>query len=55
MRIRATKALSIVLVVLGAVLLVVTAAAGGSGFAVGYVFGAGLLVAGALRLYLLSR
>jgi hypothetical protein len=51
----ATRALSVVLIVLGAALLVVTAAAGGSGLAVGYVFGAGLLVAGALRLYLLSR
>ena len=55
MRITATKALSVVLVVLGAVMLVVTAAAGGSGLAVGYIFGAGLLAAGALRLYLLSK
>jgi hypothetical protein len=55
MRNRSTKALSIVLVVLGALLLIRTAAAGGSGFALGYVFGAGLLVAGVLRLYLLSR
>jgi len=51
----ATGALSVVLIVLGVALLVVTAAAGGSGLAVGYVFGAGLLLAGALRLYLLSR
>ena len=51
----ATRALSVVLIVLGVALLVVTAAAGGSGLAVGYVFGAGLLLAGALRLYLLSR
>lgn len=51
----ATRAMSVVLIVLGALMLVVTAVAGGSGLAVGYVFGAGLLVAGVLRLYLLSR
>ena len=51
----ATRALSAVLIVMGAAMLIVTATHGGSGFAVGYVFGAGLLVAGALRLYLLSR
>ena len=51
----ATRALSVVLMVLGAALLIVTAAHGGSGLAVGYIFGAGLLVAGALRLYLLTR
>lgn len=51
----ATRAMSVVLIVLGALMLVVTAVAGGSGLAVGYVFGAGLLLAGALRLYLLSR
>jgi hypothetical protein len=51
----ATRALSVVLIGLGAALLIVTAAAGGSGLAVGYIFGAGLLLAGALRLYLLSR
>ncbi len=51
----ATTAMSVVLVVLGALMLVVTAVAGGSGLAVGYVFGGGLLLVGALRLYLLSR
>jgi hypothetical protein len=51
----ATRATSVLLIVLGAAILVVTAAHGASGLAVGYVFGAGLLVAGALRLYLLSR
>lgn len=51
----ATRAMSAVLIVLGTLMLVVTAARGGSGLAVGYVFGAGLLLAGALRLYLLSR
>jgi hypothetical protein len=51
----ATRAVSLLLIVLGALMLVVTAAAGGSGLAVGYLFGAGLLLAGALRLYLLSR
>jgi hypothetical protein len=51
----ATRAMSAVLVILGALMIVVTAVAGGSGLAVGYVFGAGLLLAGALRLYLLSR
>jgi hypothetical protein len=51
----ATRGISVVLIALGALMLVVTAAAGGSGLAVGYVFGAGLLAAGALRLYLLSR
>ena len=55
MRKHATTAMSVVLVVLGALMLVRTAVAGGSGLAVGYVFGAGLLLAGALRLYLLSR
>jgi len=55
MRVTATRSLSVVMVALGAVLLIVTAVAGGSGLAVGYIFGAGLLVAGALRLYLLSR
>jgi hypothetical protein len=51
----ATRAMSVLLVVLGAALLIITAVRGGSGLAVGYVFGAGLLAAGTLRLYLLSR
>jgi hypothetical protein len=51
----ATRAFSVLLVLLGATMLIVTATHGGSGLAVGYVFGAGLLLAGALRLYLLSR
>jgi hypothetical protein len=55
MRKNATTAMSVVLVVLGAVILIVTAYHRASGLAVGYVFGAGLLLAGALRLYLLSR
>jgi hypothetical protein len=52
---RATVILSALMVVLGASLLVRTAVAGGSGLTVGYVFGAGLVAAGALRLYLFTR
>ena len=55
MRLTATRALSWVLVVLGVVILVRTAVAGGGVGALGYIFGGGLLLAGALRLYLLSH
>lgn len=55
MRKNATTAMSVVLVVLGAAILIRTVSYGGSANAVGYIFGGGLVVAGALRLYLLSR
>ncbi len=49
----ARRAVSVVLVVTGVIMIVVTAAAGaGIAPAVGYVFGAGLVAAGGLRLYL---
>jgi hypothetical protein len=52
LRRRTTTILSSVLVVLGIVLLVETAIAGGG---IGYVFGALLVIAGAGRLYVLHR
>jgi hypothetical protein len=50
---RATMAFSALLLALGIAMVVRTAAAGaGADVVVGYVFGAGLIAAGALRLYL---
>ncbi len=50
---RATMAFSVLLLALGVAVVVRTAAAGaGADVAVGYVFGAGITLAGALRLYL---
>jgi hypothetical protein len=46
---RVSLLLSAVLVVLGVTLLVRTANAGGSGVAIGYIFGAALVLAGAGR------
>jgi hypothetical protein len=52
----AKRAVSVVLVVTGLIMIVVTAAAGaGIAPAVGYFFGAGLTAAGGLRLYLLRK
>ena len=48
----ATRVLSALLVVLGAAILLRTAVAGGSGPAIGYIFGVGLIALGAGRLYL---
>jgi hypothetical protein len=49
------KILSALLVVLGLVLFARTAVAGGGVLSLGYVLGALLFLAGALRLYLSSR
>ena len=49
---RATVAFALVSIGLGVALVIRTAAAGGSGLAIGYVFGVGLIVLGAGRLYL---
>ena len=49
---RATLVLGLLTLGLGAAVVVRTAAAGGGAVAFGYVFGGGLLLAGALRLYL---
>jgi uncharacterized membrane protein HdeD (DUF308 family) len=46
---RVSLLLSVALVILGAVAIVRTATAGGSGVAVGYIFGAALILAGAGR------
>jgi hypothetical protein len=46
---RVSLLLSVALVVLGAVAIVRTATAGGSGVAVGYIFGVALVLAGAGR------
>jgi uncharacterized membrane protein HdeD (DUF308 family) len=51
----ATLAFSVVLFALGLVVLVRTAVAGGSVLAIGWVIGVGLIVVGALRLWLLRR
>jgi hypothetical protein len=50
-----TLALSAAMILLGVAALVRTAAAGGDGLAVGYLLGAGLIVAGILRLLVLRR
>jgi hypothetical protein len=50
-----TFALNVILIVFGLIVLVRTATAGGSTLAVGYLIGAGLVVAGCLRLWILRR
>jgi uncharacterized membrane protein HdeD (DUF308 family) len=50
-----TWAFSAVMIVLGAVALVRTAVAGGSGPAIGYVLGVALIAAGVLRIVILRR
>jgi hypothetical protein len=50
-----TYAFSVVLIAIGALALVRTAIAGGSGLAVGYLLGVGLIAAGVLRLAILRR
>jgi uncharacterized membrane protein HdeD (DUF308 family) len=51
-----TQAMSLLMIVLGAVALVRTALAGaGASIALGYLMGAGFLVAGVLRLILVRR
>jgi hypothetical protein len=50
-----TFALNVILIVFGLIVLVRTAMAGGSTLAVGYLIGAGLVVAGCLRLWILRR
>ena len=50
-----TYVFSCVLIALGAILLVRTAAAGGSGITLGYVIGVAFIAAGALRLVLLRK
>ena len=49
---RATIVLCALLIGLGVAIVVRTAAAGGDGLAFGYVFGVGLIGAGAARAYL---
>jgi hypothetical protein len=50
-----TTGLSGLLVVLGIVAVVRTAVEGGSGAALGYIIGVGLIAAGILRLYVLRK
>jgi hypothetical protein len=50
-----TFLMNLVLMGIGVAVLVRTATAGGSAFSVGYLIGGGLLIAGALRLWLLHR
>jgi hypothetical protein len=50
----ATLALSVVLALLGIVMLVRTAALGGHGVQVGYIFGAGLIAVAVARVALLG-
>jgi hypothetical protein len=50
-----TLLMNLVLMLIGAIVLVRTATAGGSTLAVGYLIGAGLVVAGGLRLWILRR
>jgi hypothetical protein len=50
-----TTGLSGLLVVIGIAAIVRTALAGGSGAALGYIIGVGLVAAGILRLYVLRR
>jgi hypothetical protein len=51
---RATLVFSGSLIALGFAILIRTAFAGGEGLAFGYIFGVGLIGAGAARLYLAS-
>jgi hypothetical protein len=50
-----TLLMNLSLMLIGAIVLVRTATAGGSTLAVGYLIGAGLVVAGGLRLWILRR
>jgi uncharacterized membrane protein HdeD (DUF308 family) len=50
-----TLALSAAMILIGVAAVVRTAAAGGDRLAVGYLLGAGLIVAGVLRLLVLRR
>jgi hypothetical protein len=49
---RAQVGFALVSIGLGAAILIRTIAAGGSGLAIGYIFGVGLMALGAGRLYL---
>jgi hypothetical protein len=49
---RAQVGFALLSIGLGAAILIRTIAAGGSGLAIGYIFGVGLMVLGAGRLYL---
>jgi hypothetical protein len=49
---RAQVGFALVSIVLGAAILIRTAVLGGSGLAIGYIFGVGLMALGAGRLYL---
>ena len=49
---RATVAFAVLAIALGDAILIRTIAAGGSGLAIGYIFGVGLIALGAGRLYL---
>jgi hypothetical protein len=50
-----TTGMSALLVLIGIVAVVRTAVEGGSGAALGYVIGVGLIAAGILRLYVLRK
>jgi hypothetical protein len=50
-----TGGMSALLVLIGIAAVVRTAAAGGSGAALGYIIGVGLIAAGILRLYVLRK
>ena len=50
-----TFLMNVALLVIGVAVLVRTASAGGSGLSVGYLIGGGLVIAGALRLWLLKK
>jgi hypothetical protein len=50
-----TFVMNVILMAIGVAVLVRTATSGGGAFAVGYLIGGGLLIAGALRLWLLHR
>ncbi len=50
-----TFLMNLILMGIGVAVLVRTAVAGGAAFSVGYLIGGGLLIAGALRLWLLRR
>lgn len=55
MRQNITRALSLIMVVIGIAVIVRTAAAGGSVTSYGYLYGAALVVLGALRLWMFGR
>lgn len=52
---RLVYVLSPAMIVLGVAVLIRTAAAGGGGLAVGYLFGLGLIAAGVLRLWIARK